>query len=206
MKFHAYNMEIRPFFPSSNDYDAFIIGPTPISANYLEKHKFLKKECNFLEKVIKSQKPVLGVCCGGQILAKRLGAPVVKSPRIEVGGYEVTLTEIGKKDRLFTGFPECFPVFQWHSEMFHVPPGRGLLAQGDSCPTQAFGYKNIRGILFHLEITHLDIIRWIDAYPQDLEDVGKTKSQVIEECRTREPEMRTLMKKLMDNFLDMILE
>ncbi len=125
--FHAYDMDVRSFFPSFNDYDAFIIGPTPISANYLEEYKFLRKEWNFLGKIIGSRKPVLGVCCGGQMLAKRLGALIVTSPQKEVGGYEVSLTEIGKRDPLFKGFPNSFPVFQWHSEMFYVPQGGGLL-------------------------------------------------------------------------------
>jgi hypothetical protein len=37
----------------------------------------------------------------------------------------------------------------------------------------------------------------------ELEAVGKTRKQVVEECREREPEMRGLAKLLIDNFLNM---
>jgi GMP synthase (glutamine-hydrolysing) len=201
--FHAYDLEPDDDFPHAEFYDAFIIGPTPISANDIEDHDFLRREWEFLGALIESGKPVLGVCCGGQMLARRLGAEVRRSPEKEVGGYEVRLTEEGLGDPLFTGFPEEFPVFHWHSDMFEVPPGGSLLAVGDPCPIQAFGLGNVRGVIFHLEIDRREAGRWARAYPAELEAVGKTREKVLEECRERETEMRELAYLLMDNFLDL---
>lgn len=198
---HAYRLGPQDPFPPVVDHDAFIIGPTPISANYVDEHPFLVKEWEFLGKIIESGKPCLGVCCGAQMLARRLGAAVRRSPEKEVGGYEVRLTEKGVVDPLFNGFPKEFPVFHWHSDMFEVPPGGELLAEGDPCPIQAFGWENIRGIIFHLEIGSSEAGRWADAYPLELDAVGKTKDQVIEECRRREPAMGMLAQRLMENFL-----
>ena len=200
--FHAY-IEIDGPFPETREYDAFIIGPTPISANSIYQHEFLRKEWDFLGEAIVSGKPCLGICCGGQMLAMRLGARVRRSPEKEVGGYDVRLTEKGKRDPLFTGFTQEFPVFQWHSDMFEVSGGGRLLVEGDMCPNQAFGWRNVRGIIFHLEIDRREAARWADAYPEEMEAVGKTKEQVLEECRAREPEMRRLANRLMENFLDL---
>jgi GMP synthase (glutamine-hydrolysing) len=199
--FHAYDLEPDDVFPPAEFYDAFIIGPTPISANDVDDHDFLRREWEFLGALIESGKPVLGVCCGGQMLARRLGAEVVRSPEKEVGGYEVRLTEEGLEDPLFAGFPEEFPVFHWHSDMFEVPPGGSLLAVGEPCPIQAFGWGNVRGVIFHLEIDSREASRWARAYHAELEAVGKTREQVLKECREREPEMRELAYLLMENFL-----
>ncbi len=200
---HAYSMRAGETFPGTEEYSAFIVGPTPISANDVQKHPFLAREWEYLSRVVGSGKPVLGVCCGGQILARLLGADVVRSPRKEVGGYTVTLTDAGASDPLFRGFSPAVPVFHWHSDMFKVPPGGQLLARGDPCPIQAYAWRNVRGVIFHLEIDHREADRWASAYPVELEAVGKTKAQVIEECRVREPEMRLLAERLVDNFLNL---
>ena len=199
--FHAYDMEEEDAFPPVDLYDAFIIGATPISANDVDDHLFLRREWEVLGEIVESGKPCLGVCCGGQMLARRLGGEVVRSPEKEVGGYEVRLTEEGMADLLFAGFPEEFPVFHWHGDMFQVPPGGRLLAVGDPCPVQAFGWGNVRGVIFHLEIDRREAARWADAYPGELEAVGKTREDVLEECRAREPDMRWLANRLMENFL-----
>jgi GMP synthase (glutamine-hydrolysing) len=201
---HAYGFDPDDFFPPVDYFDAFIIGPTPISANDIEEHPYLRREWDYLGEVIDSGKPCLGVCCGGQMLARKLGAQVRRSPEKEVGGYEVRLTKEGLKDPLFAGFPDEFPVFHWHSDMFEIPPGGSLIAIGEPCPIQAFGWGNIRGVIFHLEIDRREAGRWADAYPTELEAVGKTREQVLNECGKREPEMRWLASKLMDNFMGMV--
>jgi GMP synthase-like glutamine amidotransferase len=203
--FHAYKTKPQESFPSTNEYDTFILGPTPISANEINEHEFLVKEWICISELIKKGKPCLGVCFGAQILAKYLGAKVIRSPETEIGGYEVQLTEQGKADPLFTGFPAEFFVFHWHSDMFKIPPGGNLLVKGDPCPIQAFGWRNVRGVLFHLEIDRYDAERWAATYPDELDAVGKTKEQAINECREREPEMRKLAHRLMANFLNNLL-
>lgn len=199
--FHAYKMDAYDSFPSMDCFDAFIVGPTPLSANAYHRHGFLSMEWEFLGGIIESGKPCLGICCGAQLLAKHLGAEVLRSPEKEVGGYEVQLTEDGRADTLLSGFPDEFPVFQWHSDMFEVPPGGHMLVKGDPCPIQAFGLGSVKGVIFHLEINRYEAARWADAYPSELDAVGKTRQQVIEECVEREPVMRELAQRLIDNFL-----
>ncbi len=198
---HAYSMGAGDAFLGTEGYSAFVVGPTPISANEVAKHRFLTMEWEYLSRVVGSGKPVLGVCCGGQMLARLLGGEVVRSPKREVGGYTVTLTDSGAADPLFRGFPREVPVFHWHADMFKVPPGGVLLARGDPCPIQAYSWNKVRGVIFHLEIDHREAARWASAYPAELEAVGKTREQVLEECRAREPEMRRLAERLVDNFL-----
>ena len=200
---HAYSMGAGEVLPRTEEYTAFVVGPTPISANDVDKYQFLTLEWEYLSRIVASGKPILGVCCGGQILARLLGAEVVKSPGKEVGGYTVSLTDDGLADPLFRGFPRDVPVFHWHSDMFRVPPGGKLLARGDPCPIQAYSWRSVRGLIFHLEINHVEAERWASAYSEELDAVGKTLEQVLRECMEREPEMRLQAKRLIENFLNL---
>jgi GMP synthase (glutamine-hydrolysing) len=198
----AYELTDSEPFPPVADYDAFVIGPTPISANDAWEHSFLRKEMEYLKEIVESGKPSLGVCCGGQMLSKVLGGEVVRSPLKEVGRYTVSLAEDGFDDPLFQGFPDEFPVFHWHTDMFTVPPGGKLLATGDPCPIQAYRKDNVWGVIFHLEITSEDAKRWADAYPEEPTIIGKTVEQVIKECEAAEKDMARLASLLIDNFLE----
>jgi GMP synthase-like glutamine amidotransferase len=201
--FHAYRARFQTPFPSVEEFDAFIIGPTPISAKKVEEHYFLMREWELFKDIVESGKPCLGICCGGQMLARYLGANVRKSPEREIGVYYVRLTELGETDPLFDEFPKKFPVFHWHSEVFEVPSGGELLVEGYPCFIQAFRWKKVRGIIFHLEITATEAVRWAEAYPEDIETMGKTRNQIVTECREKEPTMRLLAELLMKNFLGM---
>jgi len=197
----AYELPESEPFPSVDDYDAFVIGPTPVSANDAPDHPFLRNELDYLKKIVESGKPCLGVCCGGQMLSIVLGGEVVRSPSKEVGGYTVSLTEDGYVDPLFNEFPDEFPVFHWHTDMFTVPPGGKLLATGAPCPVQAYRKGNVWGVIFHLEITSEDAKRWANAYPDEPAMIGKTVEQVLRECKAAEKDMARLSSILMGNFL-----
>ncbi|MCJ7457420.1 MAG: type 1 glutamine amidotransferase [candidate division Zixibacteria bacterium] len=188
-------------FPSIKQFDAFIAGGAPISAYELHKYRFLSNEWRYLKKVIQLNKPYLGICFGGQLLARLLGAKVSRNPVMEIGGYEVKLTPDGKKNRFFKGFPNRFPVFHWHGDTFDIPKGAKLLVQGIDCKNQAFSYKNTLALQFHLEVTSQDVSIWADKYRNDLKRVYKTKQKVVKESKTREKKMKRLAFLLLDNFL-----
>lgn len=174
--------------PDAWRYDLVVVGGTPSSANDMESP--------FLEGVVREGRPYLGICAGGQYLARLLGARVRRNPVLEIGGYEVRRVAA---DPCFAGFPEKFPVFQWHGETFDVPAGAALLVEGDDCRNQAFRKGSALGVQFHLEATAADAAAWADAYAGELDRVGKTREQVVAECRSREPAMRALAFRLLDN-------
>jgi len=189
--------------PEMEGFDAFIAGGTPLSANAVERHAFLKDELALLERVVRSGRPFLGVCFGGQLLARVLGAGVRRSPVREIGGAEVELTPEGRASPLLRGFPDRLPVFQWHADAFDVPGGAVLLARGTDCPNQAFGCGRAFGLQFHLETTADEAAVWADEYDSELAALGRSKQEVVRECREREGAMGPLAHRLMDNFLGM---
>jgi GMP synthase-like glutamine amidotransferase len=199
--FHAYKATHITQFPKIEDFDIFIVGPTPISANHVNRHPFLRSEWQYLAHLVKHQIPCLGVCCGAQLLMKLVGAEVTSAPVKEIGNYIVHLTQDGISDPLFKEFPPSFPVFQWHSDQFTVPPRGKHLISGDPCLIQAVSWKQIHGILFHLELNLNDVTRWTELYADELKAVGKPRTQILSECRETEEEMISLARQLMGNLL-----
>lgn len=194
---HAYTgMKLPPF----ERFEAFIAAGTPIPIHEADKHDFLREEMAYLKAVVKESRPYLGICGGAQLLAKLLGAEVRKNPVMEIGGYNVKLTPAGKKHKFFAGFPGTFPVFHWHGDKFDIPEGGRLLAEGIDCRNQAFSYGNSLGLLFHLEVTSKAAGKWADEYRSELKQVGKTRKQVVDECRIIEKQTKELAYKLITNF------
>jgi GMP synthase (glutamine-hydrolysing) len=158
--------------PESLDSAAGVVilgGPMNV---YEEKaYPFLLAEEHFIKKVLSEEVPFLGVCLGGQLLAKSCGAAVTKSPHEEKGWFDVELTEAGRRDTLFRGLSDILPIFQWHQDTFDVPEGAVLLATARLCRNQAFRMGNVAyGLQFHPEMTPKMVKSWAEKEPTP--DVG----------------------------------
>ncbi|MFH1159939.1 MAG: type 1 glutamine amidotransferase [bacterium] len=198
--FHVYTLQK---FPPRSLYNPVFIGGTPLSVNEMGRHPFLMVEFHYLKQAMQEGKALFGICFGAQFLAKLLGADVKKNPVPEIGVYRVELTPAGIKDPLFRGFPETFPVFQWHGDTFDIPEGSINLLSSKSCQNQAFRHGKSAGLQFHLEVTSRDAEEWSLKYRHELNLVNKTRDQVIAECREAEEEMKRLAFLLLDNFFSL---
>lgn len=137
----------------------------PMNVYEEDKYPFLKEEDAFLKMALKEEVPILGICLGAQLLAKALGARVIKTSVPEIGWHKITLTADGEEDALFEGLSGELDVFQWHEDTFDIPAGAALLAASDSCQNQAFKWgKNAYGLQFHVEVTPEMVESWINTY------------------------------------------
>ena len=134
-----------------------------------DRYHWLRDEHQLLREAIALDLPTLGVCLGSQLIAKAAGARVGPGPGKEVGWYSLMLTPEGKRDPLFSGFPETFDAFEWHGDVFDLPPGGLLLASSERYPTQAFrvGHR-VYGLLFHLEVTASMVRKMLEAFGDEL--------------------------------------
>src|SRR5690606_9902951 len=101
--------------------------------------------------------PVLGVCYGAQLTAKRFGGLVAKSNKREYG--RATLQR-QLDDQLFTDVAPESQVWMSHSDSIkELPEGFEILATTDSIPVAAFRKKKddgqpLYGVQFHPEVYH----------------------------------------------------
>ena len=151
------------------NYSGLIILGGPMNVYEEDVYPYLKGEDILIKEAVKRRIPVLGICLGGQLIAKATGAKVNKGTKKEIGWYDLLLTPGGKADKVFKNSPERLTVFQWHGDTFDIPSDATLLAGSVLFPNQAFRIgDNIYGLQFHLEVTQKMISRWINEYKDEL--------------------------------------
>ncbi|MEE8185766.1 MAG: gamma-glutamyl-gamma-aminobutyrate hydrolase family protein [Thermodesulfobacteriota bacterium] len=134
-----------------------------------EKYPFIKDEIALIQLAIKMGKPVIGICLGGQLVAKAAGADVYRGRGQEIGWYQIKLTDEGLSDPLLAGLPGEFTVFQWHGDTFDIPDGGKNLASSESFRNQLVKVgRKAYGFQFHLEVTEGMIREWIDINEKEL--------------------------------------
>ncbi|MGB3008224.1 MAG: glutamine-hydrolyzing GMP synthase [Chitinophagaceae bacterium] len=154
--------EIIPFhkpFEFEPGLKGIILSGSPCSVNEENAPDVNVQE--FITKV-----PVLGICYGAQLTAKRFGGLVAKSNKREYG--RASLQRL-KEDILFKNVSEQSQVWMSHSDTIkELPEGFELLADTESIPVAAFKFENktstlnlqpstlypLYGVQFHPEVYH----------------------------------------------------
>ena len=147
--------EIIPYykpFEFEPGLKGIILSGSPFSVNE-EKAPDVDVQ-NFITKV-----PVLGVCYGAQLTAKRFGGIVAKSNKREYGR---AILQCKKEDVLLKDVSPQSQVWMSHSDTIkQLPTGFELLADTESIPVAAFK-KSVKGtpdfplygVQFHPEVYH----------------------------------------------------
>ena len=138
---------------SLNDGDAWIITGSKYSV--YEDAPWIKSLLEFTERLIKNKKPILGICFGHQVLAKALGANVIKNPLgWELGSYKLSLTDSGLSNALFDGVKDRDVVYESHQDIIvDLPDSLEILANTEKS-VQSFEYKDyVYGVQFHPEFS-----------------------------------------------------
>jgi len=149
--------------PSVDRYDALIVLGGPQMPDQGERYPHLNVEMRCIERALKRDIPVLGICLGAQLLAYTLGGGVRAMDTWEIGWYELEPTASSPADPLFCSLVGPRPVFQWHGYTFDLPDGAIHLARSDTCENQAFRHgHHSYGMQFHLELDERLINRWLN--------------------------------------------
>lgn len=112
---------------------------------------------------VREQIPTLGICLGGQLLARALGGVVRRAmDGPELGGQLVAKRDVAAVDPVFSGVPFIPDVVQWHyDEIAELPVDAVLLASSPRYPHQAFRIGQCAwGLQFHIETTPEMVRSW----------------------------------------------
>jgi GMP synthase (glutamine-hydrolysing) len=143
-------------------YHGLVVLGGPMNCDQTARYPHLAAETEAIRAAVERGMPVLGICLGGQLIARALGARVLRNPEKEIGWYDVTPTAAGAGDPLFRHFGGTRKIFQWHGDTFEIPPGAVHLASSAACANQAFRFgDNVYALQFHLEVDEPLISRWL---------------------------------------------
>jgi GMP synthase-like glutamine amidotransferase len=176
--------------PKLSGFDMLIVMGGPMGVYDEDKFPWLKKEKNFIRKVIEEGKMVLGICLGSQLIAEALGANVYRNKFKEIGWFPISFTEEARKNFFFNSFPMEMTVFHWHGDTFDLPAGAIHIAESKGCTNQGFIFDDrVIALQFHLEVNSDSLKEMIagskdelikDKYVQTPEEIlNMTKHAII---------------------------
>ncbi|MEZ5016101.1 MAG: type 1 glutamine amidotransferase [Flavipsychrobacter sp.] len=140
--------------PPIEQVDMLVILGGPMSIFDFEEHPWLREEREFIKRVIDTNKLVLGICLGAQLVSDILGASVYPSKHKEIGFFPIKKTEgASNKSELLNLLPDSFHVFHWHGDMFDITDNGIRLFHSEACKNQAYLQDNILCFQFHFEVT-----------------------------------------------------
>jgi GMP synthase-like glutamine amidotransferase len=191
--------------PETATFDALIVMGGPMNIYEHEAHPWLVAEKAFIAEALAVGKRVLGICLGAQLLADVLGAPVTRNEHTEIGWFELSLNDAGRRSPFFAGFPERFTAFHWHGDRFAIPAGSENLMTSQACSNQAFDGRTASGaafaaIQFHLEVTAADARTWFEHEQPTPERHVQSAARIMGELDHFAQNNR-LMLRLLDNWL-----
>ena len=187
-------IDLKDHVPDPRDYDLIVSLGSEFPA-FDDSVPFIGRETQLIEQAASADVPFLGLCFGGQLMARVLGGRSFRADRSEIGWLPVR-----------TNDPELVgegPWFQWHFDSFTLPPGARLIAETDIGP-QAYLIGRSLGLQFHPEVTPEIMAAWVGAYRHELDTEGVDPDALLEETRRRAATARANAERLLNAYLDSV--
>lgn len=143
----TYRLDLNESLPTVDQFDWLLVMGGPMSAYEEDMYPWLVAEKKVIKQAIESDKTVLGICLGGQLIANAMGADVYRNIGHEVGWHPMT-----KTNACATWMPDNLIPLSWHYDCFDLPDGAIPFASSAITPNQGFKLgDNVWALQFHLE-------------------------------------------------------
>ena len=177
-------------FPENTNYCGAYVSPSFDGA--YDDIGWIEEEHSVLQRLARSNVPMLGLCFGSQILASALvgrDQVFIRESR-ECGFGEITLTRHARADPLAQRLPVSVPVFHWHGdEVGAENPDIIVLAESPACGNQFWRWSKgpVWGVQPHPEFDGPGLVSWYENNRSvfDLQKFGV--SDMISETHDTEP-------------------
>lgn len=166
-------------------FDCIVLMGGPQTVYDPNQEEFFQPYFDLVENAMQIKgKKILGVCLGSQIIAKVLGAKVMKGGKgSELGFGNIKLVD--KTHPLLSKIPTSeLKTFHLHEDTFELPTGAKLLASSEKYQNQMFVYeKDTVGIQCHFEVTSSMLPTWWSRHKLN-KSIGEFKPSYIEETNS----------------------
>ncbi len=207
-QFTVLNTFITPHFDIDAilGHDALFVGGSS-DASVLAPDEFIfTRDCQrLIRHCYEYNIPVFASCYGFQLAVQELGGQVIiDKENMEMGTYQIALTDAAKDDPLLHDIPSPFWAVSGHKERaLHIPEDAVLLAYSHACPYHAIKFidKPFYGFQFHPEMDTKDLIarvsRYQERYLQDAEALEYIKQSAYPDIS----EANSLIAKFVDRIM-----
>lgn len=186
-------------FPPLDDYDLLIPLGSPWGAwDDACIGNWLLPEVEWIREAVTSGKPVLGICFGGQLVARAMGGSVAPGPTHEIGW---TYIWSDRPDIVSNG-----PWFQFHYDRWVVPPGAVEIARSPIA-SQAFIINRTLALQFHPELTAEALDGWLVwGGDKSVEAVGQDPAVLLAQTAAEDAAAEQRTFDLIDNFIEKVVK
>ena len=195
--------------PCTDDIDLLIVMGGVMSVTDEATYPWLKQEKQWIREFMAKDKPVIGLCLGGQLIASSLGAAIHKNHYEEIGWWSIFKVDGAAQhdpSQQIFDFPEDLIALSWHNETFELPEGAVLLAGSAACPRQAYQYKhNVLAFQFHPEITPVNLALFLEEKP-DMENKDGTYIQSFHELMATSLDTFKPANDMLNRAIDFVLQ
>jgi len=189
-----YEPNVPHVFPDIDDYDLIIPMGAPWGAwDDACIGNWLQPELDWVRNAVASNKPVFGICFGGQLIARAMGGSVAPGPNCEIGWTWIS-----------TEAPQLVgsgPWFQFHYDRWTLPEGAVELARTPKA-SQAFTINRALALQFHPEFDAATLEGWLD-WEGDKAVIadGQSPQVMLWQAKHEEGQARQRTFELVDNYL-----
>jgi len=194
--YHTPNVNVT--FPDYKNFDVIVPMGSPWGVWEDERiGNWLLPEIAYFKEVHNAGIPILGICFGGQLMARVLGGSVAPGPRSELGWHVIISDDTNLVDR--------GPWFQYHWDRWALPPKAKEIAR-TPVASQAFIQGRTMGLQFHPEVDSEVLSHWFTLNTSCISKghEGLDHQILLEQAKYEETAACERAAKLVDSFLDKV--
>ena len=201
--------EGAPLPDKMDDFAGLVFMGGPMSANDGATLAWIAPVTALIRRAIEKDKPCLGHCLGGQLMAKALGGSVTANPVKEIGWNQVQATNAPTARAWLGDDASNLTTFQWHAETFSIPVGAERILTSTACANQAFVIGKSLAMQCHAEMTPEMIEEWCEDWANENADPAlpsiQTPDEMLGATPANMPGLNRLAEKLYAKWLEGVL-